>query len=310
MSVGVKLFKGDCMEILPTIKSDSVDLVLCDPPYGTVKGLKIDGWSNADKTSWDNLLPTKPLFKEYERILRPQGTLILFSQEPYTHQLRSLKYPNLTFAYPLYWLKNNFANPLASKKAPVNYIEDLSVWRKQYDTNLVNPLRKYAQAILNYTHKTSKDVERDFDSRCMEHFFSIKSKEFSLPTEKNYQRLCRRYNLSKMDGYIEYRTMNTIHQSYSPTFNCNGKKSVPNVLRYHKPNKRYHPTQKPVELLEFLIKTYTNPNMVILDNTMGSGSTGVAAVSLSRNFIGMELNDDYFNIAKKRIEEAGGQFDG
>ena len=132
------------------------------------------------------------------------------------------------------------------------------MWRKQYDTNLVNPLRKYAQAILNYTHKTPKDIEHDFNSRCMEHFFSIKSKEFSLPTEKNYQRLCRRYNLPKMDGYLEYQTMNTIHQSYLPTFNRNGKKAVPNVLQYHKPNERYHPTQKPVDLLEYLIKTYTD----------------------------------------------------
>ena len=105
------------MKILPTVKNDSIDLILCDPPYGTIKGLKINGWNNIDKTAWDNLLPTKPLFKEYERILKPQGTLILFSQEPYTHQLRSLNYPNLTFVYPFYWLKNHFANPLVSKKS-------------------------------------------------------------------------------------------------------------------------------------------------------------------------------------------------
>ena len=298
------LLQGDCMKLLSTIKSDSIDLILCDPPYGTIKGLELDGWSNTSKTAWDNPLPTEPLFKEYERILKPQGTLILFSQEPYTHHLRSFNYPNLRFAYPLYWLKNHFSNPLASKKAPVNYVEDLSVWRKQYDTNLVNPLRKYAQSILNYTHKTPKDVERDFNSRCMEHFFRIKSKEFSLPTEKNYQRLCRRYGLLKMDGYIDYQTMNAIHQSYLPTFNHNGKKTVSNILQYPKPNKRYHPTQKPVELLQFLIKTYTNPNMVVLDNCMGSGSTGVACVNTGRNFIGMELDKEYFEIAKQRIENA------
>ena len=298
------LLQGDCMKLLPTIKNDSIDLILCDPPYGTVKGLEIDGWRNTNKTTWDNLLPTKPLFKEYERILKPQGTLILFSQEPYTHQLRSLNYPNLTFIYPLYWLKNHFANPLAYKKAPVNYIEDLSVWRKQYDTNLANPLRKYAQTILNYTHKTPKDIERDFNSRCMEHFFRIKSKEFSLPAEKNYQRLCRRYGLLKMVGYIDYQTMKAIHQSYLPTFNRNGKKTVSNVLQYHKPTKRYHPTQKPVPLLEYLIKTYTNEGMTVLDNTMGSGSTGVAAKELNRNFIGMELDPKYFKVAKQRISEA------
>lgn len=298
-----KLMQGDCLKLLPTIKSDSIDLILCDPPYGTIKGLKMSTWDNT-KTAWDNPLPTEPLFKEYGRILKLNGALILFSQEPYTHQLRSFKDPNLKFAYPLYWLKNDFANPLLSKKAPVNYIEDLSVWRKKYDTNLTNPLRKYAQTILNYTHKTSKDFERDFNSRCMEHFFRIKGKEFSLPTEKNYQRLCERYDLMKMRGYLDYQTMKAIHRSHFPIFNLNGEKKVSNVLQYSKPSKRYHPTQKPVELLQFLIKTYTNEGMTVLDNCMGSGSTGVAAKQLNRNFIGMELNKEYFEIAKQRIENA------
>lgn len=82
------------------------------------------------------------------------------------------------------------------------------------------------------------------------------------------------------------------------------KKTIPNILQYHKPNKRYHPTQKPVELLQFLIKTYTNEGMTVLDNCMGSGSTGVAAKQLNRNFIGMELDKKYFEIAKQRIENA------
>lgn len=297
------LLQGDCMKLLSTIKSDSINLILCDPPYGTIKGLKISGWSNA-KTVWDNPLPTELLFEEYGRILKPSGALILFSQEPYTHQLRSFKGPNLKFAYPFYWLKNNFANPLSSKKAPVNYIEDLSVWRKKYDTNLTNPLRKYAQTILNYTHKTSKDIERDFNSRCMEHFFGIKGKEFSLPTEKNYQRLCERYGLMKMRGYLDYQTMKAIHRPYSTIFNLNGEKKVSNVLQYSKPSKHYHPAQKPVDLLKYLIKTYTDEGMTVLDNCMGSGSTGVAAKQLNRNFIGMELNKEYFEIAKQRINEA------
>ena len=116
--MSVKLFKGDCMTFLPTIKSDSVDLILCDPPYGTIKGLRVNSWKDhEEKTAWDNILPTHELFKQYERILRPQGTLILFSQEPYTHKIRSVNYPNLVFSYPLYWLKNHFGNPLISKKS-------------------------------------------------------------------------------------------------------------------------------------------------------------------------------------------------
>lgn len=300
----IDLYNDDCMKILPTIKSDSVDLILCDPPYGTIKGLDINGWKeHAEKTAWDNILPTHELFKQYERILRPQGVLILFSQEPYTHKIRSVNYPNIVFSYPLYWFKNHFANPLSSKKAPVHYMEDLSVFRKQYDTNIVNPLRQYAVDILTYTHQTPKSIERQFHSRCYEHFFRIKSKEFSLPTRTNYERLTDFYLLKKLNNYLTYDEMQEIHQHYLPTFNLNKNNFIPDVLQFHKPNQRFHPTQKPTDLLEYLIQIYTNKNMVVLDNTMGSGSTGVAAKHLNRSFIGIELNKKYFEIAKKRIEE-------
>lgn len=299
----INLYNDDCMKIMPTIKSDSIDLILCDPPYGTIKGLDINGWKNTNKTTWDTILPTQDLFKEYERILRPQGTLILFSQEPYTHKIRSINYPNLIFNYPLYWIKNHFANPLNSKKAPVHYVEDLSVFRKQYDTNIVNPLRKYAQKILTYTHETPKSIEREFKSRCFEHFFRIKSKEFSLPTPVNYQKLTEHYHLNDMNGYLTYTEMKNIHQNFLPIFNLNDQKIMPDMLQFHKPTKRFHPTQKPIDLLKYLINTYTNEEMTVLDNTMGSGSTGVAAKLLNRNFIGIELDQKYFQIAKQRIEE-------
>ena len=303
--MNVKLFKGDCMTFLPTIKSDSVDLILCDPPYGTIKGLRVNSWKDhEEKTAWDNILPTHELFKQYERILRPQGVLILFSQEPYTHKIRSVNYPNLVFSYPLYWLKNHFGNPLISKKAPVHYIEDLSVFRKQYDTNIVHPLRQYAIDILTYTHQTTKSIERQFHSRCYEDFFRVKSKRFSLPTRKNYEILTDFYSLKKLNNYLTYDEMKAIHQHYSQTFNLNKNNFIPDVLQFHKPIQRFHPTQKPTDLLEYLIKIYTNKNMVVLDNTMGSGSTGVACVNTNRNFIGMELDEDYFKIAKERIKKA------
>lgn len=135
-------------------------------------------------------------------------------------------------------------------------------------------------------------------------FFGIKSKEFSLPTTTNYQKLTEHYHLNHMDGYLTYREMENIHQNFLPIFNLNDKKIMPDMLKFHKPTKRFHPTQKPVALLEYLIKTYTNEGMTVLDNVMGSGSTGVAAKLLNRNFIGIEKEKKYFEIAKKRINEA------
>lgn len=125
-----------------------------------------------------------------------------------------------------------------------------------------------------------------------------------MPTRKNYEILTDFYLLKKFNNYLTYDEMKAIHQHYSPTFNLNKNNFIPDVLQFHKPNQRFHPTQKPTDLLEYLIKIYTNKNMVVLDNTMGSGSTGVACVNTNRNFIGMELDEDYFKIAKERIEKA------
>lgn len=307
MSNGQKLYNGDCLKILPQLIEDNtkVDLILTDPPYGTLKGITLKGWDK-NTTKWDNQLPTEEIFKYCEKLLRVNGKMILFSQEPYTSHLRTVNYPNLNFIYPLYWLKDHFANPLSCKKAPVSYVEDISVFHKQYDTDNSHPLRTYAQKLLKEMGLSYKDIERRLGHRRAEHFFYNKdSSQFSLCTEQTYNELIDVYHIDKLDCFKEYTELKRINEDFKSvfnyTFNLNNAKFKSNVLQYKKPYNRHHPTEKPVDLLKDLILTYTNPKDTVLDFTMGSGSTGVACMETDRNFIGIELNKEYYTIAVERL---------
>ena len=131
------------------------------------------------------------------------------------------------------------------------------------------------------------------------------SSQFGLCTEQTYNEIVSVFGIDKMDGFLPYAELARLNEKYTATFNLwQGGKSKSNVLEYKKDNGGYHPTQKPIALLEDLMQTYSNEGNTVLDFTMGSGSTGVACVNTNRRFIGIELDDGYFNIAKKRIEEA------
>ena len=302
------LWQGDCLELMRDIPDGSVDMILCDLPYGTMKGAGLDGW-NSQSTQWDERLNTEKLFTEYERVLREKGIAVLFSQEPYTTELRKQKHPNFEFAYPLIWKKDHFANALIAKKAPVSYFEDLSVFYKKYDRQLLNPLRQYFNRILHFIGFSScKEVNRELGHRRAEHCFYIDTMQFGLCTEKSYQELIDRFHIDMMEGYKTFDECNKIAKRFNRTFNLpKDQKFIGNVLEFKKDYQGLHPTQKPVALLEHLIKTYTNEGDTVLDNCMGSGSAGVAAVNMCRNFIGIELDHGYFEIAQQRISEAAEQ---
>lgn len=300
----IKLYKGDCLEVMKDIPSGSVDLILCDLPYGTMKGASLDGWKN-QTTYWDTQLDIDKMFAEYERVLRENGNIILFSQEPYTSKLRTYKQDNIEFAYPLIWKKDHFANCLFSKKAPVSYFEDLSVFYKKYDTLGLNPIRQYSKNLLDFLNmKSCKDINKKLNHRKAEHFFYWNTNQFKLCTEETYNEIVEKLNIDKWENFKSYNELKKINKKYERVFNLpDDTKIKSNILEYKKDYQGLHPTQKPVALLEDLIKTYTNENDVVLDNCMGSGSTGVACKRTNRRFIGIELDDNYFEIAKKRIEE-------
>lgn len=298
----IKLIKGDCLEAMDKLINEGVrvDLILCDPPYGNMKGAELDGWKNST-TEWDIAIDPKEIFLRADKLLRENGILILFSQEPYTSQLRTQTITNLPFCYPMIWKKDHFANALISKKAPVSYFEDINVFCKKYDTDLLHPLRQYSKKVMEFTGLGLKQINKELGHRRAEHFFYWNTSQFKIPTEKTYMEIKDKFKINEMEDYLSYKELVEINKKFNKKFNLNGKSKKSNILEYKKDYGRLHPTQKPVDLLIDLIKTYTDEGDLVLDFTMGSGSTGEACLKTNRHFIGIELNDEYYEIAYNRI---------
>lgn len=312
----IKLIQGDCLERMKEIKSGSVDMILTDPPYGTVKGMILKG-QTAATAEWDSTIKHDEMLEECNRILRTNGALVLFSQDPYTSKLSTETHGNLPFSYRMTWLKDHFASPLSANKAPVNYTEDVCVFFKKHtkhDFEGFHPLRPYANMVMDFIGKNLKQINADLCHRRAEHFFYVDTTQFGLCTESTYNELINEYAINEMDGFREFSSLIPENKEYrdelikrmteaSPkVFNLpEGAKYKSNVLEYKKDYTGLHPTQKPVAMMEDLIKTYTNESDTVLDFTMGSGTTGVACVNTGREFIGIELDETYFNTASERI---------
>ena len=306
----IQLYNGDCLELMKNIPDGSVDLVLTDPPYGTMKGAELDGWKN-QTTEWDTAIEPTKIFEQISRILRQNGKAILFSQEPYTSRLITSAIPSLPFAYRAIWYKNVHANALLAKSAMVSRYEDICIFTKPHDAECTNELRDYFKRVLEFIGaKSCKEINTKLGHRKAEHCFYVTGKgkgstQFSLCTEQTYNEIISVFGIDKMSGFLPYSELTRLNEKYTSTFNLwQGGNSKSNVLEYAKDNDGYHPTQKPVKLLEDLIQTYSNEGNTVLDFTMGSGSCGVASVNTNRNFIGIELDKDYFDIAEKRINES------
>ena len=302
----IDLRQGDCLVESEKIKSGSVDLILTDLPYGNMKGAQLDGWGGT-KTNWDFAIDPKEVYVIANRILRKNGKMVLFSQEPYTTRLITEAIPNIPFSYRMIWEKDHFANALFAKKAPVIFFEDILVFSKTHDTDGIHPLRDYFAEVLEYIGVPKKTIIERIGQRA-DHTFRTNSTQFALCTEETYEDIIKAFGIDSMKGfkpYIELRAIDKKFKKALPsTFNLwEGNKYKSNILKYKKDYDGYHPTQKPVLLLEDLVKTFSNEGDLVVDLTMGSGSTGVACINTNRNFIGIELDEDYFEIAKKRIEE-------
>lgn len=301
----------DCFEYLKEeVKDGSIDLILIDPPYGTIKGIKDTRENYSRNTGWDCVLPMDDFFNECNRVLRPNGILIVFGQEPFTSNLISKGHNNLNFMYRAIWKKNNTGNALNSKKALSNYFEDICLFTKRdYDYNLVNPLREYAKDIVKYTGKSGNNIKQEMSNSTLSHFFT-KGFQFSLPKREVYELMTANYNLDKMPNYLGYDEMVTIDKatkSKKKAFNLpTGRKSLSNIFEVARPSgdeKVEHPTQKPIELLRQLIATFSDVGDSVLDFTMGSGSTAIAAIRENRDFFGCELDKEFFKIAQNRINK-------
>ncbi len=315
----MELYKGDCLVESDKIESGSVDLILTDLPFGTMKGLDaepIKGNNNKNYVAgggykkgydWDKVIDIKEVYKIANRILRKNGRMVLFCQEPFTTDLINNAIPNVPFSYRSIWEKNDFANCLFAKKAMVNYYEDILVFSKAEDTDFKHPLRDYAIKVLKWIEEPRKSI-LEYIGMGNIRFFRIKQNEFAKPTKKAYDKIIEIFEINQMEGFLNYDEILKIDTEYKnttkSTFNLwEGKKYKSNILKYKKDYNGYHPTQKPVLLLEDLIKTFSNENDLVVDLTMGSGSTGVACKNTNRDFVGIEMNEEYFKIAEKRIND-------
>jgi len=310
------ILHGDCLEQSEQIESGSVDMILTDPPYGN---MDTDGGRKLGINNWDKTIHPKDIFSIANRILRKNGKLILFSQEPYTSELIINAIPNVPFSYRMIWEKDSFANALGSKKAPVSYFEDILVFSKthtKHDFEGLHPLRKYFKKVMDFIGFNKKTIIEIIGQKA-DHVLRVDSTQFSLCTEPTYNELIEHFKIDKMQGFKTFSELKPIDQEYRTeliermnreaphTFNLwEGKKYKSNILKYKKDYNGYHPTQKPIALLEDLIKTYSNENNLVVDLTCGSGSTAVAAINTKRKYIAIEKEEKYYNIAQERIKEA------
>ena len=306
----IKLLQGDCLIESENIPSGSVDLILTDLPYGTMTGIDKEyvGYGRKDGGGhlWDIAIDPKEVYMIANRILRKNGKMVLFSQEPYTSRLINNAIPNVPFSYRMIWEKDNFANALLVNKAPVSYYEDILVFSKTHDHEALHPLRQYFAEVFEYIGVPKKIIIERIGQRA-DHVFRKNSTQFALCTEETYDDIIKVFGIDKMEEFKTFAELKPIDDQFKKdlpsTFNLwEGNKYKSNILKYKKDYDGYHPTQKPVALLEDLIKTYSNEGDTVVDLTMGSGSTGVACKNTGRNFVGIELNDEYFGIAKERIE--------
>jgi site-specific DNA-methyltransferase (adenine-specific) len=302
---------GDCLELAEEIPAGSVDLVLTDPPYGTVEGIgESDDIQHgmSGKTEWDKALSPNALINTSERLLRKNGKAVFFAQEPYTNELVSSATANMLFSYRMAWVKQHFANSLVAKEAPVNLFEDIVVFTRNYDNGSNHPLREYAKDVLSHIDLPLSKINEHLGHRKAEHFFYIDSSQFELCTEETYQELTNQYDLDGMSGYKQYRKLEEIDESFKKqnpnVFNLpDSEKYRSNVFEYQRPQSDHHPTQKPVPLLRELVRTFTNPGDLVVDLTAGSGSTCVACKQEGREFIGIEKDPEYAEIARVRLGE-------
>ena len=243
MEMMMDLRKGDCLEVMKGIETGSIDAIITDPPYGTTA------------CKWDSAIDFELMWEQLNRIIKPNGAIVLFGSEPFSSALRMSNIKN--FKYDWIWEKSKASNFVLAKKQPLKAHEIISV----FNSKIYIPQKTQGKPYNKGREKRSGNLTSFLTEVTNSNNHLIKNKS-GLRNPRSVQ--------------------------YFVTAEREGK---------------HHPTQKPVLLMEYLIKTYTNENETVLDFTMGSGSTGVAAKNLNRNFIGIEQDEKYFEIATERIKE-------
>lgn len=247
----IDLRLGDCIELMKTIPSKSIDAIITDPPYGTTA------------CKWDSVIDFKLMWGELHRIIKDNGAIVLFGSQPFTSALLMSNVKN--FRHQWQWIKTRPTGAFSAKYMPMKANEDILV----FGLNKVN----YYPIMVKRTEAEFKASYRKNDSKSWGN--NIQGHKDNLIIRK-----------SKEEQWYKYPT------------------NILNIKKDTKRNGKSHPTQKPIELMKYLVETYTKENETVLDFTMGSGSTGVACAMFNRNFIGFEKDKKWFDTAKERIDSA------
>lgn len=287
-----QLYNGDCLEVMKTIPARSVDMVLCDLPYGVLN------------LEWDSIIDGKQLFAEYKRICKQNANVLLFCQITFAKYLMNSAIES-EFSHCLIWSKPNKTRIKSIASLPPSQYEMILCFRinKYGNKDAHRNLRDYFMEQLEKSGMTVKEIEAEIPNYSAHHWFRYSS-DYRIPTKQNYKRLQEITGCFKRP-YGEIKEEFLLEKDNICTFHADALNS--DVINYALEEKRMHPTQKPVGLLEKLIRAYSNEGDTVLDNCMGSGSTGVACRNTGRNFIGIELNKEYFEYAKSRIEASAAQ---
>ena len=285
----IQLLHGDCLELMKDIPDKSIDMILCDLPYGILD------------FQWDKVIDGKKLFAEYKRICKQNANVLLFCQIEFAKYLMESTFTS-EFSHCLIWYKTNKTRMKSAEKLPLSQYEMILCFRlnKYSNKNQHKELRDYFMEQLAACGLSVKELESLIPNKSAHHWFRYSS-DYRIPTEQNYKRL-QEITGCFQKPYSEIKQTFLREKNNLCTFNTGVLES--DVLYGKVSERRVHPTQKPVALLEQLLLAYSNEGDTILDNCMGSGSTGVACVNLNRNFIGMELKQEYFDIANERINHA------
>ncbi len=295
------LINGDCIKVMDFLIEQGVKFnhIITDIPYGTIQGLSIEGWKKKGNVpQWDCPIDTKKMIEDCFYITKSNSNLLLFSQEPMTNTLINEinNFQKYTLSNKMIWLKNNFANGFSSKTNPVNIYEEILLFRKSLDETNSIELRNYFREMLDFIGVGKKEIMNTL-GQGLDHCFRYANRTFYIPTEKNYNALINEYHIDKMNNYIPYQELKQKWESENDVvFNLpKGQNIVKNVFQYKKDTNNIHPTQKPQDLLKELILLFTNENDTILDFTCGSGSTGICAIKNNRKFVGIELDENFYN---------------
>ena len=322
-----QIHQGDCLALMPSIPDKTVDMILCDLPYGTTE------------CKWDSIIDMGKLWAEYERVIKDNGAIVLTSQGMFTAKL--MVFREKWFNHDYIWVKNTHSNFALTGIQPHRVFENVLVFRPPRKDDIKRKynkdLRSYFTLVNEFIGLTAGKISSVLGHTGYHHSYSVQGSQFDLCTRETYEELIKRFKIDQMDGFLSYDTLVSMKEkiNYLPyTYNHNAKikreytktrnnlssemyggqrenkefiskeyENYPKNVLYFNVERGMHPTQKPVALFEYLIKTYTNEGDLVLDNCSGSGTTAIACLNSNRRYICIEQNEEYIKRSRQRVQD-------